>query len=346
MSEDPDTLNAGTTGTGFSASYGSNQVSGYSQNPQTAQPASAPQAAPAAEKAVRPPVKDITTAEFVDDVIKGSNNQIVLVDFWAPWCGPCKQLGPILEKAVADSDGKIILAKMDIDKHPEVAGQMGIKSIPAVVAFVDGKPVDALMGAVPESQVKTFLDKLPAPANPAPAPGDEIADAMAKAATLLEQGDAAQAAEVFVSVLDKEQGNLDAIAGLGTCYLAVDEIELARNIITNLPEEHLKTPSIAELVTKLELAEQTAKLGSLPDLEKQVQDNPKDHQARFDLALALNAHNKRDEAAEELLKIVARDRKWNEDGARKQLVQFFDIWGPTDPATLTGRRGLSSILFS
>lgn len=336
MSNDPDTLKTGTPGAGFSASYGSNQISGY--------PETAPQTPPVPE--ARPPVKDITTAEFVEDVIKGSNNQIVLVDFWAPWCGPCKQLGPVLEKAVNNSDGKIILAKMDIDKHPEVAGQMGIKSIPAVVAFVDGKPVDALMGAVPESQVKAFLDKLPSPANPAPAPGDEIADAMEKAAKLLEEGDAAQAAEVFVSVLDKEQGNLDAIAGLGTCYLAVGEVKLARNIISNLPDEHLKVPSIAELVTKLDLAEQTEKLGSLPDLEKTVQDNPKDHQARFDLALALNGHNKRDEAAAHLLKIIAADRKWQDDGAREQLVQFFDIWGPTDPATLTGRRGLSSLLFS
>ncbi len=338
MSNDPNTMNSGISGTGYSASYGGNQVLGQSA------PKPAPEANPVSGP--RPMVKDITTAEFGEDVIKASNDQIVLIDFWAPWCEPCKQLGPILEKAVKASDGKVILTKMDIDKHPEVAGQMGIKSIPAVVAFVDGKPVDALMGAVPESQIKAFIDKLPSPANPALAPVDEIAAAMKKAGELLDAGDAAQAAEVFVSVLDKEEGNLDAIAGLGTCYLAVGEMELARNIVTSLPEEHLKTPSIAELITKLELAEQAAKLGSLTDLEKAVQDNPKDHQARFDLAVALNAHHKRDEAAAQLLEIVATDRKWNEDGARAQLVQFFDLWGPTDPATLTGRRGLSSILFS
>ena len=338
MSDDPNTLNTSMSGTGYSASYGGNQVS--------SQPTPQPTQMPASDKVTRPTVKDITTAEFVEDVINASNDQIVLVDFWAPWCGPCKQLGPILEKAVKASDGKVILTKMDIDKHPEVAGQMGIKSIPAVVAFVDGKPVDALMGAVPESQIKTFFDKLPSPANPALEPVDEIAAAMKKAADLLDAGDSAQAAEVFVSVLDKEQGNLDAIAGLGTCYLAVGEIELARNIITSLPDEHLNIPSIAELITKLELAEQAAKLGSLVDLEKAVQDSPKDHQARFDLAVALNAHDKRDEAATQLLEIVAKDRKWNDDGARAQLVQFFDLWGPTDPATLSGRRGLSSILFS
>jgi putative thioredoxin len=338
MSNETSTLNSGISGTGYSASYGGNQVSGQS--------APSPASNAATNTEARPAVIDITTAEFGDAVIKASNDQIVLVDFWAPWCEPCKQLGPILEKAVKASDGKVILTKMDIDKHPEVAGQMGIKSIPAVVAFVDGKPVDALMGAVPESQIKAFFDKLPSPANPTLAPIDEIAAAMEKAGELLNAGDAAQAAEVFVSVLDKEQGNLDAIAGLGTCYLAVGELELARNIVSSLPEEHLKTPSIAELITKLELAEQAAKLGSISDLEKAVEDNPKDHQAKFDLAVALNAHNKRDEAAVQLLEIVAADRKWNDDGARAQLVQFFDLWGPTDPATLTGRRGLSSILFS
>ena len=350
MSDNPKTLNTGISGAGYSASYGGNQVSSQSTpqaTPQAAPPATPqPTQMPASEKTARPTVKDITTAEFVEDVINASNDHIVLVDFWAPWCGPCKQLGPILEKAVEASDGKVILTKMDIDKHPEVAGQMGIKSIPAVVAFVDGKPVDALMGAVPESQIKAFFDKLPSPANPALAPVDEIAAAMEKAAELLDAGNAEQAAEVFVSVLDKEQGNLDAIAGLGTCYLAVGELELTRNIITNLPEEHLKITSIAGLITKLELAEQAAKLGSLIDLEKAVQNNPKDHQARFDLAVALNAHDKRDEAAIQLLEIVATDRKWNDDGARAQLVQFFDLWGPTDPATLSGRRGLSSILFS
>ena len=346
MSNDPNTLNTGISGAGYSASYGGNQVSGQ-QTPQAApQTTSNPASGTTPETGARPAVKDITTAEFVEDVIKASNDHIVLVNFWAPWCEPCKQLGPILEKAVKASDGKVILTKMDIDKYPEVAGQMGIKSIPAVVAFVDGKPVDALMGAVPENQIKAFFDKLPSPANPALAPVDEIAAAMKKAGDLLDAGDSAQAAEVFVSVLDKEPGNLDAIAGLGTCYLAVGEIELARNIVNSLPEEHLNIPSIKELITKLELAEQAANLGSLIDLKKAVQDNPKDHQARFDLAVALNAHDKRDEAAAQLLEIVTMDRKWNDDGARVQLVQLFDLWGPTDPATMSGRRGLSSILFS
>ena len=335
MSNDQYRPGASMSGTGYSASYGNNPLSGQ---------ASTETVVPAAGKP--PAVKDTTTAEFAADVIEASKDQIVLVDFWANWCGPCKQLGPMLEKTVNASNGKAILVKMDIDKYPEVAGQMGIKSIPAVVAFVDGKPVDAFMGAVPESQIKAFIDKQPAPANPAPAEEDSIETTMAKARKLLYAGDSAQAAEIYASVLAKEPGNLDAIAGMGECYLAVGELELARNIVTNLPEEQLTTPVMASFVSKLKLVEQTAALGSLDELEKKVQDNPKDHQARFDLALALNAHNKRDEAAIQLLEIVSKDRKWNEDGAREQLLQFFEMWGPMDPATLTGRRGLSSILFS
>jgi putative thioredoxin len=202
------------------------------------------------------------------------------------------------------------------------------------------------MGAVPESQITAFLAKLPSPANPAPLEEKGIEADMARAGELLQAGDSAQAAELYASVLALEPGNLDAIAGLGECYLAVNELELARNIVSSLPEEQLKVPAIASFVGKLQLAEQTAALGSTAELEEKLAKNPKDHQTRFDLALALNAKNQRDEAANQLLEIVRMDRKWKEDGAREQLLQFFDIWGPTDPATLTGRRGLSSILFS
>ncbi len=337
MSNEPYSPSASMSGTGYSASYGNNQLSGNATGQSTT-------SAPADGK--RPAIKDTTTAEFAVDVIEASNDQIVLVDFWANWCGPCKQLGPILEKTINDSNGKAILVKMDIDKYPEVAGQMGIKSIPAVVAFVDGKPVDAFMGAVPESQIKEFINKQPSPANPAPAGEDNVESVMAKASELLNAGDSAQAAEMFAAVLAKEPGNLDAIAGLGECYLAVGELELAQNIVSSLPETQLATPVIASFLAKLKLVEQTAALGSLDDLEKNVLENPKDHQARYDFALALNAHDKREEAASQLLEIVAKDRKWNEDGAREQLLQFFEMWGPMDPATLSGRRGLSSILFS
>ncbi len=334
MSNDPYSPSASMSGTGYSASYGNNQLSGQAPDA----------AAPAAKKS--PTIKDTSTAEFAVDVIEASNNQIVLVDFWANWCGPCKQLGPILENVVEASNGKAVLVKMDIDKHPEVAGQMGIKSIPAVVAFVDGKPVDAFMGAIPESEIRTFIDKQPAPVNPAPAEEDSVETLMAKADKLLNKGDSVQAAEILAAILAKEPGNLDAIAGMGECYLAVGELELAQNIVASLPEEQLATPVIVSFLAKLKLVKQTAALGSLDDLEKKVQDNPNDHQARFDFALALNAHDRRDEAASQLLEIFSKDRKWKDDGAREQLLQFFDMWGPMDPATLTGRRGLSSILFS
>ncbi len=338
MSNDANKTGAGMSATisngGYSASYGGGQMSGQATYNSGAGPTD-----PAA-------VKDVTTASFAEDVIEASKNHVVLIDFWAPWCGPCKQLGPLLEKTVAASNGKAVLTKMDIDKHPEIAGQMGIKSIPAVVAVVDGKPVDAFMGAVPESQIKAFIDKQPSPANPASADDGGVEAAMQQATELLQAGDSAEAAEIYASVLTIEPGNLDAIAGLGECYLAVNELEHARKIVASLPEDQLKVPTIAAFVGKLELAEQTASLGSVEDLEKKVQKNPKDHQNRFDLALALNAKGQRQDAAEQLLEIVRTDRKWQEDGAREQLLQFFEIWGPVDDATLTGRRALSSILFS
>ncbi len=339
MSNDADKTNGGISGGGYSASYGGGQLTGKATyNSQTG-----PSAGPS-DAAV---VKDVTTASFASDVIEASKDQVVLIDFWAPWCGPCKQLGPLLEKTVAASNGKAVLTKMDIDKYPEIAGQMGIKSIPAVVAFVDGKPVDAFMGAVPESQIKAFIDKQPSPANPAPANDDGgVDDIMKQASEILDSGDTARAAELFASVLAIEPGNLDAIAGMGECYLAVGELEHARKIVASLPDDQLKVPAIATFISKLELAEQSASLGSVADLEKKVQDNPKDHQLRFDLALALNSKDNRQDAAEQLLQIVRTDRKWKEDGAREQLLQFFEIWGPMDDATLTGRRALSSILFS
>ncbi len=330
-----DAKRQGSNAASYSASFGASQFSGTVSAGNSAKPPSGAVA-----------VKDITTASFTADVIETSRSQTVLVDFWATWCGPCRQLSPVLEKLAKGSNGTVLLAKMDIDKHPEVAGQMGIKSIPAVVAFVDGKPADAFMGALSESKVKAFLDKLPKPANAAAAEDDGIEVAMEQAGQLLASGDSAQAAELYAAVLGREPGNLDAIAGMGECYFAVGEVEMARKVIANLPKDQLAVPVIAALIAKLDLAEQTAALGSVQELAARVDADPKDHQARFDLALALNAKNQRDEAATQLLEIVRADRKWNDDGARQQLVQFFDLWGAADPATLSGRRALSSLLFS
>jgi putative thioredoxin len=286
-------------------------------------------------------VKDTTTQGFVKDVIEESKRQPVLVDFWAPWCGPCKELTPILEKAVKAAKGKVKLVKMDIDKHPDIPGQMGIQSIPAVIAFANGQPVDGFMGALPESQVVAFLERL----TKGKIGGDEP-DLQKLANEALAGGNAADAADLYAKLLQQDSSNVTALAGLARCYLATGNIEQAKKTLALVPEAKTNDNAVAAARAALEVAEQAKKVGPIDDLEKKVAANPLDHQARFDLATALSAAGKRAEAANHLLEIVKRDRKWNEDGARKQLVQFFEAWGPTDEATLDGRKRLSSILFS
>jgi putative thioredoxin len=297
-----------------------------------------------AETIASPPddlVKDTTTAGFRQDVIAESMQQPVLVDFWAPWCGPCKQLTPVLEKAVKAAAGKVKLVKMNIDEHPQIAGQLGVQSIPAVFAFQRGQPVDGFMGALSESQVKSFIERLVGPVGPG-----EVDELLADAADRAAAGDAAGAAELYAAVLADEPDNVPAIAGLAKVHVELGDLEGARHFLTMTPKGKENAPEIAGARAAIEIAEQAAAVGDLGALERQVAANPDDLQARFDLALGLNALGKREEAADGLLAIVKRDRTWNEDGARKQLVQFFDAWGPTDPATLGGRRKLSSLLFS
>jgi putative thioredoxin len=286
-------------------------------------------------------VVETTTQGFLKDVIEESKRQPVLVDFWAPWCGPCKQLTPILEKAVKAAKGKVKLAKMDIDKHPEIPGQMGIQSIPAVIAFANGQPVDGFMGALPEAQVIAFLERVTKGKI-----GAEEKDLLKEADTALAAGNAAEAANLYGQLLKEDSGNVAALAGLARCYVATGNIEQAKKTLALVPETKLNDSAVAAARAALELAEQAKSVGPIDELEKKVAANPLDHQARFDLAAALNAKGKRAEAAEHLIAIVKRDRKWSEDGARKQLVQFFEAWGPTDPATVEGRKRLSSILFS
>ncbi len=286
-------------------------------------------------------VIDTTTQGFLKDVIEESKRQPVLVDFWAPWCGPCKQLTPVLEKAVKAAKGKVKLAKMDIDKHPEIPGQMGIQSIPAVIAFANGQPVDGFMGALPESQVIAFLERVTKGKI-----GAEEKDLLKEADAALAAGNAAEAANLYGQLLTEDSGNIAALAGLARCYVATGNIEQAKKTLALVPEAKRNDAAVAAARAALELAEQAKSVGPIDELEKKVAANPLDHQARFDLATALNAKGKRAEAADHLLAIVKRDRKWNEDGARKQLVQFFEAWGPTDPATVEGRKRLSSILFS
>jgi len=296
------------------------------------------EAQPAAADAV---VKDTTTQTFVKDVIEESKRQPVLVDFWAPWCGPCKQLTPVLEKAVKSAKGKVKLVKMNIDDHPAIPGQMGIQSIPAVIAFVNGQPADGFMGALPEGQVVAFLERLTKGSV-----GGETKDLLKAADAALAEGDAAGAAEVYSHVLAEDAANVQALAGLVRAYVSTDALDQARQTLAMVPEAKAGDAAVAAARAALELAEGAKNLGSLTELEQKVTANPLDHQARFDLALALNGKGRRLDALEQLISIVKRDRKWNDDGARKQLVQFFDAWGPTDEATIEGRKRLSSILFA
>lgn len=288
-----------------------------------------------------PVVTDTTTQNFVKDVIEESRRQPVLVDFWAPWCGPCRQLTPILEKVVRAAKGKVKLVKMNIDEHPAIPGQMGIQSIPAVIAFVNGQPADGFLGALPESQVAGFIERL----IKQPVGADEK-DALKEADAALAAGDLAGAAARYAKILAAEPDNVAAIAGLVRAYVQTGAIEQAKQTLALVPEAKRNDPAVAAARTALELAEQARSVGPIGELEQKVAANPLDHQARFDLAVALNAAGRRQEAADQLLEIVKRDRKWNDDGARKQLVQFFEAWGPNDPATVEGRKRLSSILFS
>jgi len=286
-------------------------------------------------------IKDTTTQAFVKDVIEESRRQPVLVDFWAEWCGPCKQLTPVLEKAVKAAKGKVKLVKMDIDKHPAIPGQMGIQSIPAVIAFVNGQPADGFLGALPEGQVTAFIERITKDKL-----GGDAQDLLKAADAALAAGNAAEAVELYAEVLQEEPGSVPALAGLARAYVETGAIEQAKQTLALVPEAKRNEAAVVAARSALEVAEQAKSVGPVGELEQKVAANPLDHQARFDLAVALNAAGKRDEAADHLLSIVKRDRKWNEDGARKQLVQFFDAWGPTDEATVSGRRKLSSILFA
>lgn len=287
-------------------------------------------------------IVDTTTQGFVADVVEESKKQPVLVDFWAPWCGPCRTLSPIIESAVRSAKGSVKLAKMNIDEHPSIPGQLGIQSIPAVVAFVDGKPVDGFVGALPEGQVKDFIEKIAGPTD-STSGVDGILD---EADASLKAGDTQRAAELYAAIRQADGENVRAIAGLARASLAAGDTERARQMLGMAPPAKANDPLITAASAAIDLAEQTASLGDPADLEARVLANPGDHEARFQLALVRNAMGDRDAAAEHLLAIIRADREWNEQQARKQLLQFFDVWGQTDAATLTARRQLSSLLFS
>lgn len=288
------------------------------------------------------PVKDTTTASFAADVIQESRKQPVLVDFWAPWCGPCKQLQPALEKAVAAAGGRVKLVKMNIDDHPSIAGQLGIQSIPAVIAFKDGQPADGFMGAVPESQINAFIEKLVGKDDGQ----SQIAEALVAAGQARDAGDAQAAAGIYDAILQQAPDNVDAIAALADLLFESGDIPGAEELLATCPPGDSEAAPIAGVRAKIALAAEAARLGDPAEFERRLAENPKDFQARFDLAMIQNAQGKRQEAADNLLAIVAADRTWNDDGARAQLIKLFEAWGPTDEVTLSTRRKLSSLLFS
>jgi putative thioredoxin len=288
-------------------------------------------------------VKNGTTQSFMADVIDASHDAAVVVDFWAPWCGPCKQLGPALEKAVRDARGAVRMVKINIDENPELAQQMRIQSIPAVYAFKDGRPVDGFVGALPDSQVKQFITRL-AGAGAGPSPVDE---AVALAKEALAAGDTGRAANIFTQVLQHDPGNAEAIAALVRLSIQRKDFARARQLLERAPPEAAKHAEVTAARTALELAEAGEKSkGTLDELRRRLERNPRDNEARLELASALFAGGQREQAIDELLDLVKRDREWNEQAARKQLVKFFEAMGATDPLTVAARRRLSSILFA
>lgn len=286
-------------------------------------------------------VKDVDIETFVADVVEESTRRPVIVDFWATWCGPCKQLAPQLESAVRAARGAVRLVKVDIDRNPEIAQQMRIQSIPAVYAFFQGRPVDAFVGAQPESQIKAFVERLVKLARETG--GDPIADAIAQAKAAFDARDYNTAAAIYQQVVEADPGNAEAVAGLGRCLIALNRLKDARALVDQIPAELKTQPPIVGLIAAIEFAGEG--VGDVGALRRRVEADADDHQARHDLALALFAIGEREAAVDALIEIIRRDREWNEDGARKRLLKMFEAIGATDPLTIAGRRKLSSVMF-
>jgi putative thioredoxin len=305
----------------------------------------APAAGPAGANAADL-IKDSDQNKFAQDVLDASMQVPVIVDFWATWCGPCKQLGPLIEKVVKEAKGAVRLVKIDVDSNQQLAAQLRIQSIPAVYAFFQGRPVDGFVGAQPESQLRQFVQRLAkmGAAGQGPSPIDEALEA---AEAAFAEGDFGAASAIFGQVLDHESDNAKAIAGLVKCAIATGDLAGAKEMLAGVTPEILKNPAVASAASALELAEAGQKAaGQTQQLQARIDANPKDFEARYDLAVAQFAAGEREAAIDQLLEIFKANRAWNEEAARKQLLKFFEAMGPTDPVTLAGRRKLSSLMFS